>query len=93
MRSFFVERLVVLVATAARGRIGGAALVARAALVLVLTATIFVLVLVFVARGFLLDHAGVGTGHALHDVAVTAAQSQGPGGVGSVGYVEVAGRG
>ena len=30
----FVERLVVLVATAARGRIGGAALVARAALVL-----------------------------------------------------------
>ena len=27
MRSFFVERLVVLVATAARGRIGGAALV------------------------------------------------------------------
>ena len=30
-------------------------------------------------------------GHAAHCQAVTAAQRQGPGGVGSVGYVEVAG--
>ena len=32
-----------------------------------------------------------GASHAAHYQAVTAAQSQGPGGVGSVGYVEVAG--
>ena len=32
-----------------------------------------------------------GGNHAAHYQAVTAAQSQGPGGVGSVGYVEVAG--
>ena len=34
---------------------------------------------------------GGGGSHAAHYQAVTAAQSQGPGGVGSVGYVEVAG--
>ena len=32
-----------------------------------------------------------GGSHAAHCQAVTTAQSQGPGGVGSVGYVEVAG--
>ena len=37
------------------------------------------------------DFKGGGGNYAAHYQAVTAAQSQGPGGVGSVGYVEVAG--
>ena len=39
----------------------------------------------------LLPILGGGDSHAAHCQTVTAAQSQGPGGVGSVGYVEVAG--
>ena len=48
----------------------------------------------FASAPFSTPVAGLGGGggnHAAHYQAVTAAQSQGPGGVGSVGYVEVAG--